>query len=128
MKTIDITKPVMQRIVGYEKKRTARWLKLFFGAAAILASVVVVSTGLIVKQMIDFRTFDMLSLFEEDREIIAQFWQDTLVTVWAELPQQIVITSLVALVIFFGLILFTGTKRKIIKRKLSEVAKYQQKK
>jgi len=36
MKIPDLTKTVMQRIVSYEKKRIARWLKIFFAVILIL--------------------------------------------------------------------------------------------
>lgn len=125
MKIVDITKPVMQKIVSYEKKKTARWLNIFFGVMVILLSVLVAATAYTVRQMIDLQTFDPLSLFREDREIIAEFWRDTLLAAWGELPQRLIITGLAALMLIILIIILTRTRRRIIRKKLAELAKYQ---
>ncbi len=118
----------MRKIVSYEKARTTKWVRLFFGIIIVLLSVSTIAIVFTIKQMIDFQVFDMLSLFQEDREIIAEFWQDVLSTVWVEMPQQIVIAALAAILLIIMIIILTRSRRRIINKKLSELAKYRENK
>lgn len=128
MKKTDLTEPVMQKIVNFEKKRTRHWLLIFFGIIFILLLTVLATTSITIKQMIDFQTFDMLTLFNENREIISDFWQETLATVWAEMPEQVVATAFLAVLLIIFIVVVTRSRRKIIKKRIAELEKYRKNK
>lgn len=69
-------------------------------------------------------TLDLLTIFAEDREIVAEFWQDNLTIFWEELPHRRLVTVAV-LVIVVGLI-FVATKRtrQILRKKLGQLQKF----
>jgi len=124
MKTIDLSKPVMQRVVAYEKKRTWLWILLFFlllFCAGVLAGM---SLWVATQDVASRQTLDLLSLFGENWEIIAEYWQDTASVVWEELPKETLTLALLGITALVVLIVATRHKRRIIRKKLSTLEKY----
>ncbi len=127
MKKIDITKLVMERIVKIEKRRTWVWIWRF-----IILNLVLVIGGLgflIIagKQIFEMDTFSILSLFGEDREIISEFWQDSVSTFWEELPKLQLGIGVGLLIV---VVIFIWIKRKRIKlmiKKIKNIAMYSKK-
>ena len=124
MKTVDVTKRVMKKVTGFERRRIAVWSRWFM----VMALGLFVGCGtmfvLVVRDLMEKRAFDVLELFTEDREIIAEFWKEVLETFLDELPQGMI---LIAGIMFIALILFilvTRRKRMIIDKKLHQLEKY----
>jgi hypothetical protein len=125
MKHVDLTKPVMKRVAGFEKDRISKFRRRFTLAVSIPAVIFLVLLTLIIRQMTVENTFDMLALFSEDREIIAEFWRDTIVSFWYEVPQIDIIFGIVVLLIILAIIISTQHRRQVNRRKLEELKKYQ---
>jgi hypothetical protein len=125
MKTIDVSKNVMDRVVRLEKTRTVRWLVVFIIILSALFTLFIILTILGAHVISDRRGWDLLLLFRQDPEIIAQYWRDTLWVFWEEAPQNIIVLSGVSLLIVFMVIIKTNRKRKIVKKKLHQLEKYQ---
>lgn len=124
MKNIDISNSVMDRVVHYEESHTARWLIVFFTVVAIAVGIISLIAWNVYVTGAQMHTWDLLGLFSQDQEIVAEFWQDTLDIVFAEIPP--------AAFIFGGMLLFalvviiarTRKKRKVITRVRGELAKH----
>lgn len=127
MKSIDITKPVMQKVVRFESRRTKSWLRRYAAFLFILGGILLASFIITTNQIIQFQLYDMFSLLQEDREIIAEFWQDTLATFFEELPYTPLTVAGIAIGAIVLVVLATRKKRGIIQKKLSGLAKYQDK-
>lgn len=114
----------MGKVVHLEQGRTKRWiLKFIFVVATLLTSCAVL--GFIAVQIISERQgWDLLTLFQQDPEIIAAYWKDTLWIFWEESPHLIVFTVIAILVTAVILIILTGQRRKIIRKKLTQLEKY----
>jgi len=122
-KRVDITKSVMERIVRFEERRSKRWLTIFWGIAIL---VTIFLGGSLLQAYIilsERRTWDLLEIFYQDREIITEFWQDTLLMFWAELPQNTLLWGSGFALFLVGYWIFTRHQRQIMKRRLAELAK-----
>lgn len=76
----------MTKIIAFEKRRVAVWLTWFVSALLALVVFVVAAIWVFGAEVVRRQTVDLVALFAEDREIIAEFWQDTVQTIVAELP------------------------------------------
>lgn len=115
----------MKKVVNFEARRSRLWIGFFVAAIFLLTVIFVVFFAIAGAKIGERQTLDLLTLFGEDREIIAEFWQDTLLTFWEELPQKTLFITLLTL--FFTAVFLWATrgKRRVIKRKLEELARYQ---
>ena len=114
----------MKKIAGFERRRIAAWIRWFLAVVASLIIGCSVLLLLVVKDLMEKRTFDMLELFTEDREIIAEFWKDVLETFWDELPQEMLLVIAVMLAVLVLFVIVTAQKRRIIQKKLHQLEKY----
>lgn len=123
MKNIDVTKSVMDRVVLLEESRTHRWIRKFrtiIGVLMVLLGVFIWRVWVLVSER---HTLDLLTLFREDREIIAEFWQETVITFIEELPQRLLVIVLLVIVLILAVFLMTRKRRAVINRKLAELEK-----
>lgn len=114
----------MKKVASFEKKRTGNWILwagvIFAGLVFIFATF----SAAVWESLNESQALSLLTLFQEDGEVIDQFWQDTLATFWEELPLReavILVISLIAIVIVSVVII---KKLPVIKRRLKGLAKY----
>ena len=69
------------------------------------------------------KTFELLSLFTQDKEIIQEFWQDTLSTFFQELPVRGVVIFLLSLSLAVLFIIVVIKKLPIIKNRILGIIK-----
>ena len=118
-----MTQSVMDKVGRFEKKRITFWLVKFILILLFLTGAFSFILSTTLRIFDERKIWDLLSLFGQDREIIADFWQDTLFIVWEELPRVWLILwfSIVA-----GIILFIIANRKkiyIIRKKIQYLRK-----
>jgi NADH:ubiquinone oxidoreductase subunit 6 (subunit J) len=124
MKTPDVTKPVMDKVIRFERKRTALWFRRYRVIISVSGILVLILGLVIVKTLSDQQSFALLLLFHQDPEIIASYWQDTLWVFWQEVPSHMVWISVILLVgIIIGVVV-TRRKRKILRSKLQKLANH----
>lgn len=121
---IDLTGQVMNKVVKSEKRRVTVFLSALLIVAGVLLIIAVVFLLISWQLMTDRSAWDMLSLFQEDREIIAEFWQDTLVTFWEELPQVHLLIAVLAAGTLGAVWILTRKSRKITLQKIRQIGKY----
>ena len=124
MKKIDVTQTVMKNIAVMEKRRITsyrRKLLIVFSCLALLFVGVITVTF---KILSDQQTFDLLTVFSEDREIIAEFWQDTVMSMFQELPLPELAFGGIVLCTVFVIVAVTRRKRDIVSRKEKELKRY----
>lgn len=127
MKKNKLTKRVMKKIVAYEVKKTRTWFfKVSLGLLLALI-IFLVSFWLTASQLIQSRTLELLSLFKDDIEIVRDYWQDTLVTVWEELPRNIIFICDASIVFLIALFIFLKKKFPFVKNMVSSLNKYRKK-
>lgn len=122
MKPIDVTKPVMDKIVRFEERRTHAWMRLFRVSIGLLFTLSGVFIWQVWLQLYERQTLDLLTLVREDREIIQEFWQDSALVFIEELPQDTLITAGIFLLAIGIIFWVTRRKRKVIRKKLKELA------
>lgn len=122
-KKINLTGGVMSKIVRLENRRVKLWVGVFLVILAGLLLVAMVMGFLVWRAISERGTLDLLSLFLEDREIIGEFWQDTLTTFFEELPQRRILMTALAVGLAAGLILITRKSREVLRRKWEELRK-----
>jgi hypothetical protein len=124
MKKIDIKTPVMQKVTSIEKKRVFSWKRNFFiGISVCLLGgmIVFLNIGAILYQQ---QTFDLLTLFTEDGEVIREYWQDTVISFIEELPQTDVYIGLGICAVILIALLVSSHTRRVIRKKEQELQKY----
>lgn len=73
------------------------------------------------------RTFDILEIFWEEREVFAEYWQETLSTILVELPRWTLGIGVGVAFLFMGFWISTRHKRTIARRRIVELAKWKKK-
>lgn len=123
-KTPDITKSVMDRVVRFEKKDTDAWRRRFIILTAVLSIIIFIIVWAIVRALSEEQSWSLLTLFNQDPEIISSYWKDTVWVFWQGVPQVYVYLGTAVLCILVGLWLLTRKKRKIIGAKRRQLDKY----
>ncbi|MEK7577343.1 MAG: hypothetical protein AAB492_01825 [Patescibacteria group bacterium] len=119
------TTPIMRRIITLEKHRLLKTLSLFIGVFATLFMACIVVSLAFIQDVRDLGTWDVLSLFWEDREIIAEYWQDALSTFWLEVPMGYMYIFLGISILSLIFVYFTREKRKNLKNRSQKLASYE---
>lgn len=110
MKNHDLTKPVMEKIVSYERKRVRT---LFVRLAVVFGALLFVlgsAMYLFAQELVERQTLELFQLIFEDQEIIRDFWQDALFIVWEELPRRWLLVAIG--IIIAGSMVWITTKKK----------------
>jgi H+/Cl- antiporter ClcA len=124
MKQINVTDTVMKQVVRFEKRRIRRWtIAWWTGCFFVLAAFIGVSV-VFWQTTAERGTWDLLEIFSQDREIIAQFLGDTLWTMWEEIPRRpLVIAAALGVFVIF-MVVITKRRRRILAQKRAELAKF----
>ena len=123
--TRNITARVMKRVVGIEKKmlvKTLTMLFIVFTSMFVMFAVVIIA---FIKDVRDLGTWDVLTLFWEDREIVADYWRDALSTFWLEVPNEYILILFGVLVISWILYYRTRDRRKMYSLRSQKLASYE---
>lgn len=123
MKTTDVSESVMEKVSAFERRRSRLWLRIFWVTATILFVLGAINVWFVVRRLEESQTLDLLTLLTEDAEIIREFWQDTVVIFLGELPvAPVLIAALI--VVGLGIMIYkTRGRRKVMRRRLAELAK-----
>ncbi len=124
MKNVAIHDQLMKKVVAFEKRRSYSWAAWFFLVIGALVMVFGISVWAFGRDVIRRQTLELLGLFQQDWEIIRDFWQDTVGVFLEELPQEWLIVALVALVGLIGVVLATTVHRRRVVQRLRELASY----
>ncbi len=114
----------MDQVVVYERKRSFFWLlKLSFILFVVFAvgGFFLWST---ISELMQQRSFDLLSLFSEEFEVIKEYWKDTLLTFIEEIPPEKIILGIVFILIAIVILIKFRKKIKLVLTKLKNIAKY----
>lgn len=125
MKNIDVTQTVMKNIASFERKRIFSYRRKLLCIFGVLFIALCAIFGIIYRILAEQQTFDLLTVFSEDSEIIAEFWQDTVVSFFQELPQPELAVGGIVLCTVFAIIIVTRKKRDIDWTKEKELQKYE---
>lgn len=117
----------MEHVMRFEEQRSKRWVITFILSIIVMISFVSVSFFAAVRILVERQTFALLEIFSEDTEIIAEFWRDTVRIFIVELPQKPLVLGGSMLLILLVVWMITRHRRKIIARRLNELAKRRKK-
>ena len=118
MKTSNLTQNIMNEVLRFEKKRIAGWIGRFITILLLLTGVFLFAFSVTLRIFDERKIWDLLSLFSEEKEIIADFWQDTIAVVWEELPTEWLIVGFIALSSIILFIIVNRKKIYIIRKKI----------
>ena len=124
MKNIDLTKPVMSKVVRFEKSRIRWWSVKFIATFGILSLLLGGALWVVYRSVTERQTLELFTLLAQDWEIIQDYWQDTLVVAWQELPQRMIISAGILLLGIVMVWFLTRKKRQRIKTIQHQLAKY----
>lgn len=113
----DLVQKSMTKIVSFEKKRSLFWLAKFLSIIACLLALLLVCFWFLTKDLLEKGTLDLLTLFQQDPEIIIDYWKDTLETFFTEIPPDLLFTIFIAFIGFIGfIVLFQSHLRLTLSR------------
>ena len=124
-KTSPISTPVMKRIISLEKNTILRALGLFIAAFSALSVAFFIVSLRFVQDVRDLGTSDVLTLFWEDHEIIADYWREVLSTFWLEAPVEYIYILLGIVMFSIIILIITAKKRKLLRIKAQKLASYE---
>lgn len=113
----------MDRIIGFEKFRTQRWLWAFRMCVGLLGAALLYLLWRGWQLVRERGTLELLGLLREDREIIREYWRDTVDIIIMELPQKTIVRAVVVIGIIIVVFFLTRRRRNIIRKKLQHIAK-----
>jgi hypothetical protein len=120
-----MTEEIMGKVMDFEKKKSRRFLGRFFIIIFILLFVFGILLWFFNQDLLSKNTYDLFSLFSEDKEIIAEYWRDTVTTIWEEIPKEILIGVLFIFFASISYFLFSKRRLKITKKKLDSIDKFE---
>lgn len=123
----DISRRVMDQVVRYEERNAATWRTKFLIVLICLFGLLAVGIYLLIQYFSEYQLFALFELFQQDREIILEYWQSTLSVIWDETPKDIVFLGLCVCVIIVIYLLVTRKKRNILKKKMQQISAYRSK-
>ena len=123
MKNADVTKSVMENVVSFESRRTRKWIGIFLLIILVILGLIIAVATHIYGTLSERHTLDVLEIIFQDREIISEFWQDTLFIAWEEFPRRSFYIVLALVAVFAAVWAVTKKSRKIIARRVEELAK-----
>ncbi len=113
----------MDKVTQFEEQRSRRWMTVF----AVVLVLLLGAAGLFLFRtyavLSEQHTLDVLEILYEDKEIISEFWQDTLSVMITELPQKTLLLGSAALLLLGIIWIITRRHRRIVQRRLTELAK-----
>jgi len=114
----------MDQVVGFEKKRSGLWLKKYWFLILMLFLGVIFSAGIILLEYLNEDLGFYLSLYLLDWEMVQVLWREALDFLWSMTPQTWAWTGLLLYFFIIGVIFITRPKRRVIKRKLDSLKRY----
>ena len=127
MKSTNISERVLERVIQLERRRIAVWWRKFWIVISVFVLLSITTLGITGFGLWQQRTFDLFAIFAEDSEIIVDYWQDTFMVFFAELPVEYVFYAAVGAVGILVVVILTQKRRKILRRRSQEVAFYRKK-
>lgn len=125
MKEDKLTEKIMQKVASFEKRRTISWVTIFGTALGVAALAFGIFSAFVWENLNKSQALSLLTLFREDREVIAEFWQDTLATFWEELPLKETIVVAISLMAAIVLLVVISKRLPVIKKRLKGLEKYE---
>lgn len=99
------------------------WLRGFYTGVVVMVILVGIFFWSSIQTISDLQGWDLLSVFTQDREIIRDYWQDTVLTFITELPLETLAVAF-AIFVFLVIIVFITRKRRMIYEfRMRELAK-----
>ena len=124
MENNKLTKKIMKKVIAFEKRRIIVWITRVFLAILILFLTTGSLFWLITRILGETKTLELLELFGEDWEIIQEFWQETLVTFWIELPLREILIFAVCLTLLILVVVLLIKRFPIIRKKILAIKKF----
>lgn len=125
MKESELTNKIMMKVVGYEKRRVVSWILTILVGFIVFLAIAAISlwyTAVILGQT---KSLELLTLFREDWEVIREFWRETIITFFQELPTDSLIILVVSIILLLVIIIYSFKRWGRLKRKLSSIDQFQ---
>ncbi len=113
----------MDKVARFEHERSTRWITIFTATILLLAGGIGIFAYRVYAIMAERQTWDVLEILYEDKEIISEFWQDTLSVALQEVPERATLAVFVLTCLLLGIWAVTRHRRRVVKRRLAELAK-----
>ncbi len=116
----------MSRVIGWEKRRTVRWIVIAVFLILLLAMYAAFRFIVVEGEFTRMGTWDLFGILREDFQTIREFGGEVIQTIWLETPQEDVLLGAATTVLLIGLIIYFLRRKKVVAKRLKEVLEYQQ--
>ncbi len=127
MKSKKIEEKIIKKIYQIEIKKTFFDLfsKIFFILLFLFSTLIFFMVFIDVLQ--EQNSFDLLSFFNDDFEIIKKYFFSNLITFYNELPKELILFLIISITLLLSLITIFFKNFKKIKNKLKSIYKFYKK-
>lgn len=108
---------IMERIIRYERRRTRRWLVVFWLLIIAFVGWLALSIVSVVEVLRHRQSLQVLSIFTEDWEVIREGWFDAFRSIWTDVPRTGLLLIVAAVSGMAGLLIGSAHQRRIEARK-----------
>lgn len=115
----------MKKVVGYEKRRVVSWILTILVGFIVFLVIAAISfwyTAVILGQT---KSLELLTLFREDWEVIREFWRETIIIFFQELPTDSLLILVISIIFLLVIIIYSLKRWGRLKRKLSNIDQFQ---
>lgn len=95
----NLEKKILKDVFRFEKQRTTHFVEKYLAVILLVGATLVFLLWQIYSRLVEQGTWDLLTIFQQDQEIIREYWQDTMGIFIAELPHRLTYITFVLLVI-----------------------------
>lgn len=117
----------MDKVLTYEKRRIAVWLGWFVGLVGLLVVGSLTAFWFFGVEVVRRQTLELLLLFREDWEVIAEYWQDTVGVILVELPETQLYVGFGFVTLLVVLFWKTAKERHRVMNRIKDIAQFRKK-
>ncbi len=127
MKNKKIEEKIIKKIYQIETKKTFFDLfsKIFF--ILLFLSLTLIFFLVVIDILKEQNSFDLLSFFNDDFEVIKKYFFSNLITFYNELPKELTLSLIISITLLLSLIIIFLKNFKKIKNKLKSIYKFYKK-
>ena len=124
---ITVHDQLMNKVITFEKRRIAVWFVWFMGLVGILVIGTLTAFWFFGVEVMKRQTLELLLLFREDWEVVAEYLQDTVGVMFAELPDAQLYVGLSFIVLLVVVFWKTGKERHRVINRIKDLAMFRKK-
>lgn len=107
---------LIKKVVAGEVRKTKTWFFKIVLGFLLAGLIFLISVWFTAQELVQNRTFELITFIKDDIDIIKDYWQTNLVMVWEGLPRNIIFMCDASIVFLMALFIFSKKKLVFLKK------------